>query len=501
MQEERATTRTWAYSLYIRDQWQISRKFTMSLGVRWDYFPMGVSKDRGFRKYDFTNNSVLICGEGGVPRDCGVEVPTKDFSPRLGIAYRATDTFVIRAGFGINYDPQPLAFARDLIGGGEHTASASPAAPPNSFTPRSVLSNGIPSVAYPDFSTGRITLPATQSITTPTDRYRMGYIESWNLSVQKQLKWGFIGQAGYVATRQIKQLQVIDFNVQRVGGGAASQPLNQKFGRTGSTNIIIPYGHNSYDSLQATLNRSFANGVQFSAVYTFSKSIGLCCDELSDKQPAIQIPEYTKLNKSLAGWDRTHNFNFTTVAELPFGRGKRWLNGGGAMTALVGGWQVNSLLSRYSGSPFSVSASGTSLNASGNTQRADQVKPAVAILGGTGGGQSYFDPLAFAPVTAVRFGTAGYNTLRGPGTFNCDFGLVRNFKFGDRWGMQFRGEALNFTNTPHFANPSGNVSNLQLNGDGGVRNLGGYTVITSTTGVGREGIDERVFRLGLRIRF
>ena len=65
----------------------------------------------------------------------------------------------------------------------------------------------------------------------------------------------------------------------------------------------------------------------------------------------------------------------------------------------------------------------------------------------------------------------------------------------------FRGEALNFTNTPHFANPNGNVSNLQLNTDGGIRNLGGYTVITSTTGVGREGIDERVFRLGVRIRF
>ena len=171
------------------------------------------------------------------------------------------------------------------------------------------------------------------------------------------------------------------------------------------------------------------------------------------------------------------------------------------MTPLVSGWQLNSLLSRYSGTPFSVSASGTSLNATGNTQRADQVKPTVAILGGTGGGQSYFDPLAFAPVTAVRFGTAGYNTVRGPGTFNVDFGLVRNFKIGERWEVQFRGEALNLTNTPHFANPNANVSNLQLNGDGSVRNLGGYTVISSTTGVGREGIDERVFRLGLRIRF
>lgn len=171
------------------------------------------------------------------------------------------------------------------------------------------------------------------------------------------------------------------------------------------------------------------------------------------------------------------------------------------MSSLLSGWQLNSLLSRYSGTPFSVSASATSLNATGNSQRADQIKPAVAILGGTGGGQSYFDPLAFAPVTAVRFGTAGFNTIRGPGLFNVDFGIVRNFKFNERWEMQFRGEALNLTNTPHFSNPGANVSNLQLNQDGTVRNLGGYSVITGTTGTGREGIDERVFRLGLRIRF
>jgi hypothetical protein len=125
----------------------------------------------------------------------------------------------------------------------------------------------------------------------------------------------------------------------------------------------------------------------------------------------------------------------------------------------------------------------------------------VAILGGTGPNQSWFDPLAFAPVTDARFGTAGYNTVRGPGQVNFDLGIVRDFKIGENFNLQFRGEALNMTNTPHFNNPASNVSNLQLNPDGTVRNLAGYSVITSTTGVGREGIDERVFRLGLRLRF
>ncbi len=148
-----------------------------------------------------------------------------------------------------------------------------------------------------------------------------------------------------------------------------------------------------------------------------------------------------------------------------------------------------------------MTAAGTSLNAPGSTQRADQVKSEVNYPRGTGRGQSWFDPLAFAPVTAARFGTAGFNTLRGPGNANLDMGLFREFKFGERVGLQFRAEAFNFTNTPHFANPGSNVSNLQLNADGSIRSLGGFSEITSVTSLGRDGIDEQAFRFGLRISF
>jgi hypothetical protein len=263
----------------------------------------------------------------------------------------------------------------------------------------------------------------------------------------------------------------------------------------------LPYGHYKYDSLQVTLSRSFAKGVQINAAYTLSKSLGLCCDEASDGNPAINLPAYTRLNRSLANWDRTHVLVISSVADLPFGRGKKLLAGRGTVAALAGGWRLNALFSRYSGTPFSVSAASTSLNAPGNTQRADLVKQHVAIIGGVGPNQSYFDPLAFAPVTEPRFGTAGFNLLRGPGLSNLDFGLTREFTLGERVRLQFRASALNSTNTPHFSNPNGNVSNMVLNPDGTIRSLGGYTVITSTTGTGREGIDERVFVLGLRLGF
>lgn len=499
--DDRATSRTWSFSLYAGDRWQASRQITFSYGLRWDYFPMGVAKDRGFQKYDWERNKMILCGIGDTPRDCGVKVPLDNFSPRLGVAYRATDTFVIRAGYGINYDPQPLAFIRNLLGVYPQSLGYALPAPPNTNVRAGLLRNGLPPEPRPDLSSGVIDIDPTTGFFSPPDEYKMGYIESFNVTFEKQLKWNFIGQIGYVGARQRDILQTEDRNAGQIpGGGRAGQALFQRFGRTANSSTIGNFGENWYDSMQTTLSRGFANGMQFNVAYTLSKAMGLCCDDLSDKNQAIQIPAFRHLNKALKGHDRTHVFTFSTVAELPFGADKPFLRSG-AGSQLLGDWQVNALFAAYSGTPFNVTASGTSLDASGNTQRADQVKSEVEILGGVGRGKSYFDPFAFAPVTQARFGTAPFMAVRGPGHVNLDLALVRNFQLGPRYALQFRLEALNATNTPHFSNPGGNVSNLQLNPDGSIRNLGGFSEITSTTGTGREGVDERVFRLGLRLRF
>jgi hypothetical protein len=281
--------------------------------------------------------------------------------------------------------------------------------------------------------------------------------------------------------------------------------LFQKFGRTVETARLTNVGWNRYDSLQSSLQRRMAQGVQLNVSYTWSKSYGICCDALSDNPPAIQATQYFDLNEALLNFDRPHNLQASVVAELPFGPGKPFLNADrGIASALVRDWQINALFSAYSGSPFSVTAADTSLNMPGSTQRADQLVSNVKILGNYGPGTSYFDPLAFAPVTEARFGTAGYNTLRGPRVINLDFSLYRQFRLSQKTTLQVRLEAFNLTNTPHFANPSGtglNVSNLQLNSDGSIRNLGGFSSVTSTANTGRDGIDERLFRIGVRFGF
>lgn len=492
----RNTTRNYSYSFYVKDQWQISRRLTMSYGVRWDRFPMGSRENRGLERYDFDTNQMRICGVANVPKDCGYEIPWTNFSPRIGLAWRPTDTLVVRAGFGINYDPYPLAFVRDLIGNYPSSLNLSiPAA--NSFAYVSQLREGIPTVQVPDISTGVIPVPSAYSARSLTQRVGRGYIESFNLTVQKQLPANFTWQAGYVASRQVKINQILNLNAGQVlGAGTAGQPFFQKFGRVAETALLGPVGHNKYDSLQTTLTKRFSNGYQVNVVYTWSKVIGICCDELSDNPPRVQALNYFYLNRALMPYDRTHNFNASFVAELPFGAGKRWLSNGVA-SALAGGWQVNGLLSLYSGSPFSVSAADT-LSLPGSAQRADQVKPEVEIYGDPA---MYFDPTAFRGVTGARFGNAGYNSLRGPGTANFDFSIYRSFRITDKLTTQFRAEVFNLTNTPHFANPGANASNAQFRPDGTVSSLGGFTTITSVSGIGREGIDERVFRFGLRFAF
>jgi hypothetical protein len=284
--------------------------------------------------------------------------------------------------------------------------------------------------------------------------------------------------------------QQMNQNLGQLGGGAASQPYNALYGTTATLNLIGPLNHTHYDSLQTRLSRRFSNGLQLNAGYTFSKNTGICCDDFAYNSPAIPLLPYFKLNRALEPFDRTHHFTLTGVGELPFGKGKRWLNRGGIVSAVAGGWQVNGLFAASTGKPFNITSSATPLNAPGvTTQRADQIKPDVRILGGTGPGQLYFDTSAFAPVSQARFGTAGFDVLRGPSTFNLDSSLFRQFRVRERLRLQFRAEAFNVTNTPHFAAPSGNAS------------ASGFGQITATLGTGREGIDQRMLRLGLRASF
>ena len=493
---EEYTTRTGMYSFYVRDQWQATRNLTINIGTRYEYFPLPTRKERGAERYNFETNQMLVCGVGNIPKNCGTKVGKAYFSPRLGIAYRANEKTVFRSGFGINWDPWNLA--RPLRTN-YPVLAAGALVPPNSLSWSRRLQEGLPNFTVPEIGNGVLAIPPNYALNTTDDEYTRGYILNWNLTIERQIGKGFVAQTAYVASRAVHTPQVIDLNAGQVpGADNAGRPFFTKFGRNAATNLIDGIGYSTYHSLQAQLNRRFSNGFQFQTSYTWSKNIGLCCDEENNGGPRIKALNFLHLNRAVLNLDRTHNFQATAIYELPFGTGRRWNPGNTLARGLVSGWQINTLISVMSGSPFSVTAEGTSLRMPGNDQRADQVKGEVVKLGGVGTGSPYYDFSAFARVTEARFGTAGWNSLRGPGAFNSDLGLFRRFAMSERANLEFRAEAFNWTNTPKFGQPSGNVNNLQLAPDGSFRT--GFMEVTGTNSYGRD-VAERILRLGLRLTF
>jgi hypothetical protein len=496
--EQSATLRTWEYGVYIRDQFQLTRKLTVSAGVRWEYYPVPQHADRGVEIFDFTRNRLLLCGLGDVPIDCGINVQKDLFTPRLGVAYRATDSLVFRAGYSRN--PQN----DNMIGGRMRNFPVNvqitdTATGGNNFTPVGSFSDGYPLLPILNLTTPVIEVPTGATITTnEMGKYTRGVITTFNVSAQKVLPYNLTAQIGYVGNRQNDMVRSQNINYSQIGGGNASLPFNQPglaggFRTTAAINVVRPLGRIQYDSLQLSVNRRMSDGLAVTSAYTYARGIDWWAG-------GILIPEYWHLNKGTQGGNTPHKVDISAIYELPFGAGRKFANDGGVLSKVVGGWQLNSYFTAFSGTPFSISASNASLGANSG-QRADQVKSEVEILGGIGPNATYFDVTAFRPVTEARFGTAGFNTLRGPGVANLDASVFRTFRVSSTTNLQFRLEVFNVTNTPHFPNPGvTNIQNVVYNPDGSIRALNGFGSITGTNNVGRE-YDERYIRVGLRLSF
>lgn len=501
------------YSAYIRDRWNVSPRLTVDYGVRWEMFPYPHRPDRGLERYDPDTNKVLICGMGSVPGNCGVETSKKRFSPRLGLAYRPTNTFVIRAGYGITNDPFEAA---ELLRNNYPIMVPFGIQTPSDFYVATTLAKGLPPIAAPGLGNGILDLPLDVGYAgTPKNLHR-GYIQSGNFTLQKELGWGFTGQAGYVATRSVRQLGYVDINAGQIPfTSRRTQPLLQKWGRTASTNFVQPLGTGTYDSLQASLQRRFNHGLMMNINYTWGKAINFV--DNSSGTPNIQAVPYLRMNRALTSFDRTHNLEVTNIWELPFGRGQRWLSSTPVLKQVVSGWQVNNVISLMSGQPFNVGGD-CDAHWPGNSPTMVDIVGPVQKLSRTGGyngdsnvGAYWYDPGSFAEVfdpqhpgsCLPRLGNSGFNNLRGPGIFNWDFGVFRDFAFTERMHIQFRLESFNFTNTPHFDIPDNSLGDAnQINqATGRIIDPGPFMTIIGVTNLAREGIDERQFRVGLRIRF
>jgi hypothetical protein len=496
---------TW--SAYGRDRWQVTPNLTLNLGLRWEYYPFATADHGGVKLFDPTTGNVLIGGFGNTPLDNGVDVGHGQLLPRFGLAYRWGSKMVIRAGYGMSADSNNWRFFRNNY----PATTNSDVNGPTAFAPAASLTGeklvpypnlvvGIPFVAIPDISSGLIPLPNNVGFgaTVPFD-FRRGYTHSYNLTLQREI-YGFVAEAAYVGNRGIRTLTNENINAAPINGGNAGRALVPVANKNwGDINCLCPDTNSYYDALQTKVTKRFGNsGSSISVVYTLSKAIN--SDDNEEVSGTFGVaggflfwpsPAFRDRNKALASYDRTHNLVIYGAYELPFGPSKQWLTSGIA-SKILGGWQLNWILQRTSGNPFTLIGGGAQVNAPGNQQTADQIGP-LRILGGIGPvpvtGQSvscapgdlschYFDPSSFraVPGNEIRFGTTGRNIIRGPGYFNLDASIFRDIRITERVKFQFRMEMFGVTNTPHFNNPGTDPSNLAT-----------FGVITSTLNLAGRG--------------
>lgn len=441
------TGREYQFGWYAQDRWQVTRKLTLNAGLRYEYYPLiGRSNGKGVERLDPETNLVYLGARGNVPRANGFTVSKKLFAPRFGLAYRVDDKTVIRSGYGMNYSPLP--WSRPLQGMYPLTVSFNFPAANDNVSIRS-LAEGVPPVVGPDLSTGVVSLPAVADMRSPyPGQITRGYIQSWNFTIERRLPGSLVSTVAYVGTQVTHQSADLDINSgQILGAGNAGRPYSARFGRNIATSMWDGFLSSNYHALQTSVRRQ-ARGLTLQGAYTWSKAINMTDDEGWAGVTYNWGPAFSR-NRATAGYDRTHVLQLGYVYELPFGAGKRFASSG-PMKHVVGGWSINGITAAFTGTPFTPSAPGGTLNLPGNAQTPDQVNPNVVRLEGIGADKTFYDRSAFAaiaPGQPARFGSMGRNSLRNPGSFRNDVMLSKNFRFFEKVDMTFRAEAYNFTNS------------------------------------------------------
>jgi hypothetical protein len=336
--------------------------------------------------------------------------------------------------------------------------------------------------ALPNLSSGVIPLPPSVGTTTIPNPFRRGYLNSYNLAIEQEWR-NYVLNVGYVGNNAIRPLVNLNANASAPGTNSAGGLLSTAYTQlglcspcnyTGGINALTPFRTTNYNSMQLKFSRRFTQGSSFGLAYTWSRAI-----DYSDNEEINSLlfpyPTNWDKNRAAAGFDRTNNLEFWALFDLPFGPGQPLLKTGVA-SYILGGWQVSPIVSNMSGVPFTVTAGGT-LGANGSTQTADLVAPFKITHGRPPrNGVScapgdptchYFEPTSFAAplicntpgsacptIYPAHFGNTNRDQFRGPGYFNMNLSIRRDFKIKERVTLAVRADAFSLTNTPHFANPA-----------------------------------------------
>jgi hypothetical protein len=340
-------------------------------------------------------------------------------------------------------------------------------------------------------SNGIIQIPSSGPLNAQSYNYiplnwKNPYVESWNFAVQQALPFHFSLDVAYVGNHGVDDPTSTSINSASViGTGTAGEP-GAPFKHTASVTQYFSGYSSNYQGLQVKLDRRFNAGLLITTSFSYQKTLGY----QSDDDGGLTFFINQARNYAPTDFDRTFGFTQSYVYQLPFGKGKPWLNSG-ITSKVLGNWEVSGILTLMSGIPFFVTANGGSLNSPGSTQTANIVAP-VTYPEGINVGNPWFSTSSFAQPVGVVFGNVGRNNMFGPGLFGLNLSLFKHFKITERFDLEVRGEGFQITNTPQFANPQTSLTSSTF----------GYVTGTLGSGSGVNGTGGgRAVELGVKVTF
>jgi hypothetical protein len=495
-------------SLYVQDDYHVSRRLTLNLGLRWDPFvPWNEIRNRteifnmsnyyaGIRSQVYTNAppGLLFPGDPGVPQ-AGLNTAWRNFAPRVGFAY---DVFgdgktSIRGGFGTFFDAvMANTMTNRMVDLTPFSPQINLTQPQGSFSnPYLGIVNPFPS-PFPPPANSAFPGPVLAVTFDPANNYHAitPVIYNWNFMVERQLPKGWVARVGYVGSHSSHLVETTELNpsvyIPGSSLGADARRALQPFGNIAQVSQDV---NSSFQSLQLTAQRRLVGGLSVLANYTWSKSIddlpfneGIAGPAVGANSPVPwNVPGRHQYDRGPSEFDHRHRFVISWVYDLP-----RLTQQNALVRTIAGSWQLTGILSYNTGVPITILSGQDQSRTATNTDRANYVGGPAYGPGACGNTVRCVDDLvksSFGQPALGTLGNVGKGMLYGPDFFNWDMGIFKEFPLrGEHLRLQFRAEFFNLLNHTNFNNPNNTLSS------------GGFGTITGAQ-------DPRIGQLALKLLF
>ena len=475
--------RWWHHSLYVMDDWKPMRGLTLNLGLRWSYESPFTTKYGQQSQFDPTKVDPLTGLLGAITHPKGplAKSDWNNFQPRLGVAWTFRPKWVFRTSFGI--------ITQDLTTSGvnqnfnEYQGTANVQQLPGDPRPAFTLSQGPPKFSYPVQADGSAAFVGTNYSARNADWFdpnsRMPYTIMWSAGIQHEFVHNWLVELNYQGNAGVGLLENWNINQIPLNISTNTTVLNQIFSaiqnyrpypQFGAVTLYSNFGHSTYHAGTLRVEKRYTRGLTFTALYTFAKALNDCDNDGGCNGVTV----YNRsLEKGRAGYDVRQHFQNTFSYDVPLGKGQRFLNRGGILNQIVGGWTFSSTWAVETGSPASITYAGSpNRYLPQGVSRPNAVSPDYVTKNWTIGPnrfptsaqKPYLQFSSFAYPAAFTVGTMGRNTYEGPAMNAIRLWLAKTWNLTERVKFNLRWEGNNFPfKQPELSNPNGTYNSNSAN--------------------------------------